>query len=187
MSRRAKVALAALGTAVLVWTVTPIGETAAQRISQVVVTNFPELWKVKGEVVVENPIRLSKLAAFEDVLVPPVRPSDTTRLVDAGTLETDGFPRVVLSLHGLVKGDVGRPGEVGALLIPDEPTIQEAFNEQGLVHFAMRVEATGVSSGTPYFASSQPDYPVGFQSYRVLLYNTTDKTVTANIYAYLTN
>ena len=28
---------------------------------------------------------------------------------------------------------------------------------------------------------------VAFPSYRVMLYNTTDKTVTTNLYAYLTN
>jgi hypothetical protein len=28
---------------------------------------------------------------------------------------------------------------------------------------------------------------VGFTAYRVMLYNTTDKTVNANLFAYLTN
>jgi hypothetical protein len=125
--------------------------------------------------------------AFRDLTVPPVQPTDTTRLVDAGVLVTDGFPSVVLSLHGVVKGSVQKSGTIGAILIPDDELIQEAFDEQGLIHFALETAAAGVNSKTPYFASKQPRYQVGFASYRIWLYNTTDKTVTANLFAYLTN
>ena len=52
---------------------------------------------------------------------------------------------------------------------------------KGLMHFVLEAAANGVSSKTPYFASNQPRYTVGFTAYRVLLYNTTDKTVSANI------
>ena len=45
----------------------------------------------------------------------------------------------------------------------------------------------GVSGGTPYFASDQPKYVIAFQAYKVLLFNSTDKTVTVSLYAYLTN
>ena len=93
----------------------------------------------------------------------------------------------MLSLHGQVKGSVLKVGDVGVMLIPEQEMIQEAFNEQGLVHFAMNAVARGVSTATPYFASSQPRYTIAFQAYRVLLYNTTDKTVTVNLFAYLTN
>ncbi len=55
-----------------------------------------------------------------------------------------------------------------------------------MILFPLEVTAPGVSIDTPYFASSQPRYTVGFQAYRVLLYNTTDKTVTVNLFAYLT-
>ena len=187
MSRKTLTATMVLITALAVWFLTPFGAVASQHISQVIVTNWPTVWQVDGEVSVRNPIRLSKQVSFEDLLVAPVRPTDTTRLIEAGMLETDGFPSVVISLHGLVKGDVKQSGEVGVLLLPDEPTIVEAFNEQGLVHFALRAEAQGVSSLTPYFASNQPDFKVGFKAYKVLLYNTTDKTVTVNLFAYLTN
>ena len=187
MSRRTLIATLVLATALVVWFFTPFSDVASQRIQQVIVANWPTKWMIDGEVSVKNPVRLSKLVSFEDILVAPVRPTDTTRLIDAGILETDGFPSVVISLHGFVKGDVKQPGEVGVILVPDEPTIQEAFNEQGLVHFSLRAESQGVSSLTPYFASNQPDFNVGFQSYKVLLYNTTDKTVTANVFAYLTN
>ena len=121
------VATAVLCTALLLWLLTPFGEVASQRISQVIVTNFPNVWNVKGEVSVRNPIRLSKLVEFEDILVAPVKPTDTTRLIEAGALETDGFPSVVISLHGFVKGDVQQPGEVGVILLPEEQRMPSLF------------------------------------------------------------
>ena len=159
----------------------------SQELSHVVVTNWPETQAVEGTVAIDGAVRLSEQVTIREIIVPPVRRNDTTRLVSAGTLTTDGFPNVVLSLHGQVKGSVHQQGRVGAILIPQEQTIQDAFNELGLMHFALEVVAADVSAATPFFASSQPRYTVGFQRYDVLLYNTTDKTVTANLFAYLTN
>jgi hypothetical protein len=65
--------------------------------------------------------------------------------------------------------------------------IQNAFDEQGLIYFALEVNAAGIKPQSAYFASTQPRYRIGFQSYDILLYNTTDKTVTVDLYAYLTN
>ncbi len=166
---------------------TPSTPVESQEVRRVIVTNFPHPQKIEGEVSIDGPVRLAELRSFEEIVVPPVKLSETTRLVEAGTLTTDGFPNVVLSLHGVVRGSVLQPGEIGVILIPDQETIQEAFNEQGLMHFALQAVASGVSSKTPYFASNQPRYTVGFHAYRVLLYNTTDKTVTTNLFAYLTN
>jgi hypothetical protein len=36
-------------------------------------------------------------------------------------------------------------------------------------------------------ATAQERFTLGFPRYRVRLYNTTDKTVSVNLYAYLTN
>jgi hypothetical protein len=187
MVRRSVIAVLALGAAALVLSLLPTGEVASQSVRQVFVTNFPDIQRIAGEVVVEGPVRLSKSLRIENLTVPPVERDETTRLVDAGVLEMEGFPEVVLSLHGVVKGHVGRPGAVGAILLPDEVTIQEAFREQAVMHFYLETAAEGVSSKTPYFASRQPRYTVAFPRYRVLMYNTTDKTVSANLFAYLTN
>jgi len=186
MSRRRLIVVATLGLAG--WLLfTPVGQVASQGVQQVFVTNFPRVQTVEGEVAIRGPVTLARLVAFSGITVPPVKPTETTRLVEAGTLTTDGFPQVMLSLHGEVKGEVVKSGSVGAMLIPLQPSIQEAFNEQGLVHFALQTTAAGVSSATPYFASDQPQYRIGFQAYRVLLFNTTDKTVEVNLFAYLTN
>ena len=156
-------------------------------VQAVIVTNFPDPQKVEGKVAIDGPIQLAELIKFEDIIVPPVPRRETTRLVEAGTLQVHGFPSVVLSLHGQVKGDAVREGAVGAILIPDQEPISTAFREYGLVHFAMEVEAPEVSIATPYFASNQPRHSIGFQAYRIFLYNSTDKTVTANLFAYLTD
>lgn len=164
----------------------PTGRPQSDDIRQVFVTNFPDPQRIKGEVTVATPIRLAELASFRNILVPPVQPSETTRLVSAGVLTTDGFPALVLSLHGQVKGNLVKGGSVGAILIPNEEPIQQAFQEQGLTAFALEVRA-GLASSASYFASEQPRHVVAFPSYRVLLYNTTEKTVSADLYAYLTN
>jgi hypothetical protein len=174
-----------LGALLLV--LTPSGQVLSQEIRRVIVTNFPDVQRIDGEVRLKEPVMSSRLTTITEVIVPPVRPTETTRLVEAGTLVTEGFPEIVLSLHGQVKGSVQRQGTVGAILLPDQDNINQAFDEQGLTHFSLQVEATGIRPGEAYFASTQPVYTVAFQSYRVLLYNTTDKTVTVDLYAYLTS
>lgn len=167
----------------LVWT-PPV---TSQEVSPVRVTNFPPVQEVTGEVKIQDPIRLAEMEVIRDVVVPPVRRDQTTRWVDAGVLQTGGFPNVVLSMHGEIKGELTRKGQIVGVLIPTEETVAKAFNEEGLVHFALSVSADGAQGGIPYFASEQPRHTVGFSSYRVYLYNETDKTVTANVFAYLTN
>jgi len=187
MVRRSALAFLGLAAVAIAFLFTPTGEVVSQRVSQVFVTNFPQVWQVDGKLQIEGPVLQSRFEAFRDITLPPVRREDTTRFLDAGYLVTDGFPNVVLSLHGLVKGHVANPGAVGAILIPDEKTVQEAFEELGMMHFFLETAANGVSSKTPYFASNQPRYTVAFPAYRILLYNTTDKTVNVNVFAYLTD
>ena len=187
MLRRSVIAGLVLVAAALLFLFAPTGEVVSQTVRHVFVTNFPNVQKVEGEVQLSDPVRLSQSVRFEEITVPPVMRHDTTRLIEAGVLETEGFPEVILSLHGVVKGHVAKPGTVGAILIPDEKTIQEAFFEQGMSHFYMETTAGEVSSKTPYFASSQPRYSVAFSRYKILMYNTTDKTVSVNLFAYLTN
>lgn len=184
-SRTQLVLLAACAAGVIF--LAPAGQVLSDTIREVFVTNFPEIQRVEGAVSIKGAVRLSELKSFTNVIVPPVKPSETTRLVEAGTLVTDGFANVVLSLHGQVKGSVVKRGGVGAILIPVQETIEQAFNEQGLMHFSMEVSAPGVSAETSFFASDQPRHKIGFDAYRVLLYNTTDKTVTVNLFTYLTS
>jgi len=176
--------LAGLLTGAWVATSPPAG---SQDVSFVRVTNFPPIQQIGGTVEIEDPISLAELVALRDIVVTPVGKNQTTRWIDAGVLETSGFPNVVLSLHGEIKGEITKTGSIVAVLIPTEDSVAKAFDEEGLVHFDLSVVGTGLPGGVPYFASEQPRYTVAFDSYRVFLYNETNKTVTANLFAYLTN
>jgi hypothetical protein len=188
MFRRRWIPLVSLiALALLLWFSSAEDARSQAGLQQVFVTNFPETQTIDGSVEIEGTVRLSEMVSVLDITVPPVQQSDSTRWIDGGLVTLNGFSHVVLSLHGVVKGSVQRPGTVGAVLIPEERTIREAFDEQGLVHFALEVSAPGLNAQTPYFASAQPRHLIAFKQYRIWLYNTTDKTVSANLFAYLTN
>jgi len=159
----------------------------SQDVSFVRVTNFPSMQQIEGKVAIEDPIRLAKLVSLREIILTPVRADQTTRWIDAGVVETEGFPNVVLSLNGEIKGELTKPASIVAVLIPTEKSVVDAFDEEGVVQFGLNVAAIGQTGTQPYFASEQPRYTVGFDSYRVYFYNETDKTVTANLFAYLTN
>jgi hypothetical protein len=165
----------------------PAGTAIAQDIRSVFVTNFPKTFNISGTVSVDGPVKQAKLAALREVVVPPVNPKDTVRLIQGGIVESDGFAVMVLSLQGQVKGEVFRAGTAGVFLLPDEEPIVHAFEEKGLMQFATEVNAAGVSGAAPYFASTSSRTQVAFPRYRSYFYNTSDKTVTVNLYAYLTN
>lgn len=174
----------------------PAGSAISQDVTRVLIANWPTAQEVYGKVSIDGPVRVeptegwkihATLVRMENILVSPVRPDQTTRLVDAGVLTTDGYPYVVLSLAGQVKGDLTKPGEVGAILIPEEETIQTAFDETGMVIHPLRVSSGQLVESTGFFDSEQPRLAVGFPRYRVLLYNTTDKAVEADLFAYLTS
>lgn len=165
----------------------PPGAADAQEGRNVLVTNFPKVFPINGTVVVEGPFKHSKFTALRDVVVSPVNPKETVRLIQGGIVEADGFTDMVLGLQGQIKGEVFRQGRVGVFLLPDEPSIVSAFEEKGFMPFSTEVAAPGVATGSPYFASAQNRVPIGFPRYRTYFYNTSDKTVTVNFYAYLTN
>jgi hypothetical protein len=151
------------------------------------VVNFPTLQQIAGSITVEGPVRHSSLVTFKDISVPPVEPSETGRLIDAGTLTADGFTTVVLSLSGRAGGRALRSGTVGVLLIPDDEAIVKTFEEDGQVQFPIDLGAPLTQGTYRMTAASQSRYTLGFPRYRLRLYNTTDKVIIVNLYAYLTN
>jgi hypothetical protein len=185
--KKLAVVVAAIVVVVVVLIVTPVGEVVSREFQEVLVMNFPDTQRITGSVTVEGLIRSAELAAVEDNTVPPVKPSDTNRLIDVGTLDTDGKTYAVLSLAGHVKGQVGKAGTVGALLIPEIDTTSRAFNEKGQVLFPLEVEAAAEPGSTGFFGSEPSRRMLAFPRYRVFLYNTTDQAVSVDLYAYLTN
>lgn len=188
MRTRGIVLLVALAAAVALVVSAP-GRAATEEFMKVFVTNWPETQKIRGTIEIEKPVKVIQTAAIAqtDVVVAPVSPKDTVRWVSGGTLETSGYRFLTLSLSGQVNGTATRPGEVGAILVPDEAAINRAFDEKGLVQFPIQVAAGGVTSSPAYFASNQPTETVAFPKYKVYYYNTCERSVTVNLFAYLTN
>ena len=185
MKKPALIALVIAAAAAFV--LSPTGAAVAQEVRSVLVTNFPKVFTISGTVTVEGPVKQAKLAALREVVVPPVNPRETVRLILGGIVESDGFTAMVLGLQGQIKGEVFRSGTVGVFLLPDEEPIVKAFEEKGVMQFVTEVNAPGVSAASPYFASTANRVQIGFPRYRTYFYNTSDKTVTVNLYAYLTN
>lgn len=161
--------------------------TSAQDLDRVIVTNFPDVQRVSGSVRVGAPIPQSELVRRLEVIVPSVDRAATTQLVEAESIEAAGFTHAVLSLRGEVQGNLTREGTAGALLIPDQEPVLRALLEEGRIDFPLEVQAAVTRATRGYFASDQPRYALGFPRYRVFLYNTSDRSVEADLYVYLTN
>ena len=178
---------AGVAAAAAAFVLSPVGTALSQEVQTVIVSNFPKVWNVTGTVAIDGPVSHGRFAPLRDVTVPPVNPKDTVRLIQGGIVESNGFTAMVLGLQGQIKGEVYRPGTVGVFLLPDEEAIAKVFEEKGLMQFATELNAPGVSGASPYFASTTNLVQVAFPRYRTYFYNTSDKTVTVNLYAYLTN
>jgi len=164
-----------------------VGAASVDEIQKVFVTNFPKVQAVSGEVSIDGTIRHSIARRFKEIVVPPVNPSDVSRLIAAGTLETDGFTSVVLALNGYSKGKALKSGVVGAILLPDEDLVLRAFEEEGKTQFPIEIRTSPFVAASPYSASDPQRFLVGFPRYRIWLYNTSDTSISTNLFAYLTN
>lgn len=153
----------------------------------VFVLNFPSIQEIDGTVAVRGHIRQGSMIRVKEVLVSPVHREETTRLIEGGILVPDGFTSVVLSLSGHIKGEVVRRGTVGAILLPEEESILRVLEEEGLYQFPIEVKASEVGQEGRYFASEQVLSLVGFPRYRIYFYNTTDKSVSVDLFAYLSS
>lgn len=179
-------AVAVLGTAaVVVSTVLVTGPVAAQELRRVLVTNFPEVFDVRGEVEVSQPIPASRLVSRESVLVSPVSRQETAHWVDAGSFSLDGFSHVVVSLGGQVRADAFREGQVGVVLLPERAEVMEAFERDGVLQFPLVLEAEATLDRRGHLGVSGQRLALAFPRYRAYLYNTTDKPVAADVHLYL--
>lgn len=165
----------------------PAPSSSAAEPERVIVTNFPETQRINGAVSVPEPIPQSELVRRIDVIVPTVGREETTQLTDTGTLDASGFTHVVIGLRGEVQGNPGRDGAVGVVLVPEEEPVLRALREEGRFDFAREVRAEVIRSDRGYFASQQRRYLLGFPRYRIFLWNTSDRSVSADLYLYLTN
>lgn len=134
-----------------------------------------------------EPVSSGQLVGFQQILVPPVDKIDVTKLVDAGTIETDGFKDMVVNLGGEWKEAPSLKGVVGALLVPDMPPFDKVLSFHNVVPVPLEIKAPGTMDTFPFFMAKQVRFEVGFPRYRILLYNTTGATATVAIFIYRTN
>lgn len=151
------------------------------------VDNWPDTHQVRGSVAVDGPVSHTKFTKKEAIVVPPSRRAEPSEMAHAGWVESDGFTAITLSLQGEVKGGSAGTGAVGVLLIPDEEPIVRAFREARRLQFSLEC-AANLKAGDPvYFSAEQVQQRLTFPRYKVFLYNTTGKTVEANLFMTYTN
>jgi len=124
-------------------------------------------------------------AAFEGQSVSPgIARTDTQRLLEVGTVETDGFTEMRISIAGEFKETVQRGGTVGVILIPDINPFTYLLQQEGQIVFATEVTvAIGGQPGAIFYSEAVPA-KVAFPAYRIYLYNDTTSAASVNVYVY---
>lgn len=151
---------------------------------EVSVKNFPELQQVKGSVSIEG---TTKSIIKEGLVVPTSQRAELSEMVYAGTIETEGFTSLLISLQGEIRSDVFSSGTIGVLLVPEERSILRILREAKRVQFPIECKAHTKSGDPIYFESEQVQQRIAFSRYKMYLYNTTNKSAETNIYLYLSN
>ncbi len=148
------------------------------------VKNFPETQQIKGSVSVEG---TTKSIAKEGLVVTTSQRAELSEMVYAGTIETDGFTSLLISLQGEMRSDVFSSGTIGVLLVPDQGSILRILRDAKRVQFPIECKAQTKSGDSIYFESEQVQQRIAFSRYKIYLYNTANKQAEANVYLYLSN
>jgi len=178
------------------WTIVAAGLLAAVAVmalaqsdtaTEVFVANFPKLYQVRGDVTVQGTVRHAEYVKREAVVVTTSHRNEWTELMPAGTVDTEGFTSLSLSLQGEVKAANTADGTVGVVLLPDEEPVLRALKDAKRVEFPIETACQLGKGGSAYFDSGSITQQVGFGRYRIFLYNTAPHAVEANVYIYLRN
>ena len=124
--------------------------------------------------------------SFERIPVPPVKRSDTTQLVEAGTIDTDGFTELVFSLGGEFKEAIPDSGTVGVVLIPDMEIFTYLLQNEGEFVFPLEAKVKIKDLPSAIFVSEQQTARVAFPRYRAYLYNETSSGAVVSLFVYRT-
>ncbi len=153
----------------------------------VVVTNFPEVQKIDGAVSISGPLATASLRRQGGIVVSPVSRAAALNQSPQWTVDTDGFTSLVVSLVGEVQGQVTREGNLGVVLVPDDDLIVRALRQDGAVLFPLETKVPIPAEAPAWLGSESERFNIAFPRYRVYLYNTGDKSISASVYVYLTN
>ena len=124
-------------------------------------------------------------AAYEGQSVSPgIARTDTQRFVEVGTVDTDGFSELRISIAGEFKEAIPRGGTIGAILIPDINPFTYLLQQEGKIVFATEVNVPiGGQSGAIFYSEAVPS-KVAFPAYKIYLYNDTTSAAGVNVYVY---
>ena len=186
MSKRSWIVVAAV---VVLWGASgppSLSPAGGEEIGRVTITNFPSVQSVDGTVTVASPIPATRFLTVFEVVSPADR-SDLHLYTDAGVVDLSGFSTAVLSLGGEVKGSSPAGGTVGAVLIPAESAIEDAFIHHQTLLFPLMVEAELGPPGVALFGNSREPARLAFPRYRVYLFNSGRNAVRASLYIYLSS
>jgi hypothetical protein len=151
------------------------------------VKNFPETQRVKGSVSIDGIVSHGRSQKFEGLVVPSSRRNELSEIVFAGSVDTEGFTTVSISLQGEVKSSNFTAGSVGVMLVPDEEPIMRIFREGKQVQLPIETAIPLAAGASEYFSRQELPQRVAFPRYRVYLFNTLNRTTEANVYLYLAN
>ena len=127
----------------------------------------------------------SWFVSFEGVEVAPNIPRNSvTQLIDAGSIETDGFSELVFSFGGEFKGSIPGSGMIGAILLPDEELVDYLLRNEGHFAFPLEVKFSVQGLRTHVFLSEQQTAKIGFPRYRIYLYNETGTAASVSLFVY---
>ncbi|HEX4440446.1 MAG TPA: hypothetical protein VH854_10280, partial [Thermoanaerobaculia bacterium] len=126
------------------------------------------------------------LIGLRGLMIPPIERLETTNLIDAGTIDTDGYTHVTLNLAAELKGHASKRGVIGVMLIPDVQPFEKAYRILGWVPTSFDFVVVATPAGSSYLMAEQRTFEVGFPRYRALLYNSTGTSATVAFFAYRT-
>lgn len=159
------------------------------------VKNFPDTQKIKGSVAVEGgsvgvegTIKHSRFVKWTGVMVQdPARRLDLDQMVRLGSIETDGFTSIFVSLQGEVYNGDFQAGTIGVLLVPNEPAIYRAIREAHQIQFHIETICELKAGNSPFFSAPQVHQNITFPNYAVYIYNTLNRAFEANVFLYLSH
>lgn len=124
------------------------------------------------------------LNAFEGISVPNAERTDVSRFTDAGVVTVESGNGIIVTVAGELKSRAERDGAVGVLLLPVIPFFDSLFRSRRILLSVAEFIAPIAAGEAGYFLSKPKRIDSGFPRYRLLLFNTTGATVSANVYVY---
>lgn len=172
-----------VGGLIVLASIWPSRELLSQQVRDVFVRNFPERQEIFGRVSVGEAIPSTK--AFERTrTVSPVRREETVHLIDGGVVDVERFSTATVTVYGWIKSGTFEAGQVGIMLLPEEEVFSRALEESGQLLMPIEVMAEVDPRSAGYFVG-QSTFPLGFERYRVLFYNSSTKPAEATVKVYL--